>query len=127
MARVAALAVEHVILDKRLGLDVALRRFDKEFLTFEITGRRSTEVVKAVLKPTNATNGQTKSVRFCMRWSQGASVLLTMLFSQAWRALDPQAGPAGVPSGMIIGLDVYDPRLSCVARMEVTLLESRRS
>jgi hypothetical protein len=34
-------------LEKRLGLSVALRRFDNEFLTFEITGQRATEVIKA--------------------------------------------------------------------------------
>lgn len=64
VARLAALAAEKVILEKRLGLSVALRRFDNEFLTFEITGQRATEVVKAVLKPTNTTDVHTKEVRW---------------------------------------------------------------
>jgi ribonuclease P/MRP protein subunit POP1 len=42
---------------------VALRRFDNEFLTFEITGQRATEVIKAVLKPTNAERSQTSDSR----------------------------------------------------------------
>ena len=33
---------------------------------------------------------------------------------QAWRKLDPAAGPGGVPAGMVLGLEVYDPRISCV-------------
>lgn len=63
VARLAALAAEKVFLEKRLGLSVALRRFDNEFLTFEITGQRATEVIKAVLKPTNATDTRTTEVR----------------------------------------------------------------
>lgn len=63
IARAAALAAEHVILSQRLGLSVALRRFDGEYLTFEVTGQRATEVIKAVLRPTNDTDGQTKEVR----------------------------------------------------------------
>ncbi|GAA5982659.1 hypothetical protein JCM10908_006736 [Rhodotorula pacifica] len=97
VARSAALAFEHVILEKRLGLSVALRRFDGEFLTFEITGQRSTEVVKAVLKPTNSTDAETK---------------------EAWRKLDSHSGPAGVPAGMIFGFSVYDPRLSFPPRLD---------
>lgn len=33
--------------------------------------------------------------------------------SQAWRKLSSTAGPGSVPKGMIIGLEVYDPRLRC--------------
>lgn len=47
----------------RLGLSVGLRRYDREFLTFEVTGRRATEVIKGVLKPVKATDEATKEVR----------------------------------------------------------------
>lgn len=97
VARLAALAAEKVILDKRLGLSVALRRFDNEFLTFEITGQRATEVIKAVLKPTNATDTRT---------------------TEAWRKLDSHSGPAGVPTGMMFGVSVYDPRLSFPPKLD---------
>ncbi|GAA5882191.1 hypothetical protein JCM3774_005460 [Rhodotorula dairenensis] len=103
IARAAALATEQVILDRRLGLSVALRRFEGEFLTFEVTGQRATEVVKAVLKPTNDTDGPTK---------------------EAWRKLDSHTGPAGVPTGMILGLSVYDPRLSFPPKLDKKPLSS---
>ncbi|KPV73050.1 uncharacterized protein RHOBADRAFT_29266, partial [Rhodotorula graminis WP1] len=91
VARSAALSIDHVLRDLRLGLSVALNRYEGEFLTFEVTGRRATEVVKAVLKPVKGSSDTTK---------------------EAWRKLDPAAGPGGVPAGMILGLEVYDPRLS---------------
>ncbi|BGP58449.1 Ribonucleases P/MRP protein subunit pop1 [Rhodotorula sphaerocarpa] len=100
VARSAALAVEHVILDKRLGLLVALRRFEDEYLTFEVCGRRATQVVKAVLKPINSTDSATKG---------------------AWQNLDSQAGPASVPTGMILGFEVYDPRLSFPPQLKTSV------
>ena len=43
---------------------IGIRQLNKEFLTFEITGRRATEVVKAVLKLTPKCEGPVKEVRF---------------------------------------------------------------
>lgn len=43
-------------------LVVGIIKYDKEFLTFEITGKRATEVVKAVLKPLIGTDAVTKDV-----------------------------------------------------------------
>lgn len=43
-------------------LEVGVFKCEKEFLTFEITGKRATEVVKAVLRPTLATDEITKQV-----------------------------------------------------------------
>lgn len=43
-------------------ISVAVTPFVKEFLTFETTGRRATEVVKAVLRPVLATDAATKEV-----------------------------------------------------------------
>ncbi|GAA5941207.1 ribonuclease P/MRP protein subunit POP1 [Sporobolomyces koalae] len=63
----------------------------EEFVTFEITGNKALEVVKATLKPIKGTDAETRSV---------------------WHKLDPAAGPGSVPEGMIIGFEVYDPRLS---------------
>ncbi|GAA5894814.1 hypothetical protein JCM8208_006078 [Rhodotorula glutinis] len=97
VARSAALSIDHALRELRLGLSVALKRYEGEFLTFEITGRRATEVVKAVLKPTKGTDGATK---------------------EAWRKLDPAAGPGGVPAGMVLGLEVYDPRLSFPPKLD---------
>lgn len=67
------------------------RRMDKELVTFEVTGRRATEVVKSVLRPVKATDKETK---------------------EAWRRLSGNKGPGAVPRGMLVGLDVYDPRLA---------------
>lgn len=38
--------------------------------------------------------------------------LITLCVKQAWRKLDSHSGPAGVPTGMMFGVSVYDPRLS---------------
>ncbi|GAA6053897.1 hypothetical protein JCM3770_005322 [Rhodotorula araucariae] len=97
VARAAALSFEHALRELRLGLHVALRRYQGEFLTFEVTGRRATEVVKAVLKPVKGTDDATM---------------------EAWRKLDPAAGPGGVPAGMVLGLEVYDPRLSFPPKLD---------
>lgn len=43
---------------------VTVRALEKELLTFEVTGRRATEVVKAVLKPTLGSDAKTKQVGF---------------------------------------------------------------
>ncbi|GJN94122.1 hypothetical protein Rhopal_007196-T1 [Rhodotorula paludigena] len=97
LARDAALSFERAVQTLRLGLSVGLRRYDREFLTFEVTGRRATEVIKGVLKPVKATDEATK---------------------EAWRKLDPQAGPGGVPAGLVLGLEVYDPRLSFPPKLD---------
>ncbi|BGP52028.1 Ribonucleases P/MRP protein subunit pop1 [Rhodotorula kratochvilovae] len=97
VARDAALSFEHALKELRLGLCVALRRYQGEFLTFEVTGRRATEVVKAVLRPVKGTDDAT---------------------NEAWRKLDPAAGPGGVPGGMVLGLEVYDPRLSFPPKLD---------
>ncbi|SCV74721.1 BQ2448_7750 [Microbotryum intermedium] len=70
---------------------IEARPLEQELLTFELTGQRSTEIIKACLKPTIA-NAQDKL--------------------DAWKVLDDKAGAAGVPSSMVLGLSVYDPRLS---------------
>ncbi|GAA5839669.1 hypothetical protein JCM9279_005135 [Rhodotorula babjevae] len=97
VARSAAISIDHALRNLRLGLSVALKRYEGEFLTFEVTGRRATEVVKAVLKPTKGMDGATK---------------------EAWRKLDPAAGPGGVPASMVLGLEVYDPRLSFPPKLD---------
>lgn len=66
VARHAALSVQHAIERLKLGLSVALKRYEAEFLTFEVTGRRATEVVKAVLKPVKGTDNATKVVSTCV-------------------------------------------------------------
>ncbi|KAK4048654.1 Ribonucleases P/MRP protein subunit pop1 [Microbotryomycetes sp. JL201] len=70
---------------------VTVTAHEREFLTFEVTGKRANEVVKGVLKPTLSNNEATKA---------------------AWNALDVHTGPGSVPTGTVIGLEVYDPRLS---------------
>ncbi|KDE07210.1 hypothetical protein MVLG_02433 [Microbotryum lychnidis-dioicae p1A1 Lamole] len=70
---------------------IGARPLEQEVLTFELTGQRSTEIIKACLKPTLA-NAPSKL--------------------DAWKRLDDKAGPAGVPTSMVLGLSVYDPRLS---------------
>ncbi|KAM0746936.1 POP1-domain-containing protein [Meredithblackwellia eburnea MCA 4105] len=74
-----------------LSSRVRVDRLYKKLLTFEVMGRRATEVVKAVLKPTP---GNSKVAH------------------EAWKSLSTSAGPGSVPAGMIVGLQVYDPRLS---------------
>lgn len=73
-------------------------------------------MVKAVLKPVKGTDGVTKEVRplLSLSTSFAWSEVLMVNLLQAWRKLDPAAGPGGVPAGMVLGLEVYDPRLSCV-------------
>lgn len=67
------------------------RRMERELVTFEVTGRRATEVVKSVLRPVNATDKVTK---------------------EGWRMLSGEKGPGAVPRGMVLGVEVYDPRLA---------------
>ncbi|KAK4698539.1 ribonuclease P/MRP protein subunit POP1, partial [Phenoliferia sp. Uapishka_3] len=76
---------------------VGIRQLEKEFLTFEVTGRRATEVVKAVLKLTPGNGSEVK---------------------EAWKKLSSAAGPGSVPLNMIFGLDVYDPRLSFPPKLD---------
>ncbi|GAA5908631.1 ribonuclease P/MRP protein subunit POP1 [Sporobolomyces salmoneus] len=77
--------------------DVKITKHEEEFATFEVTGKRAAEVVKAVLRPTKPRNQEAKA---------------------AWRKLDPEAGPGGVPEGMIFGFEVYDPRLSFPPKLD---------
>ncbi|GAA5918262.1 hypothetical protein JCM1841_002134 [Sporobolomyces salmonicolor] len=92
LARSAAFSFENAIhKELRVGRGVKLRRLEREFVTFEITGARAAEVVKKVLRVVRGTDPATK---------------------EAWRKLRPEAGPGSVPEGMIFGFEVYDPRLS---------------
>ncbi|KAM0789941.1 hypothetical protein ACM66B_006781 [Microbotryomycetes sp. NB124-2] len=96
MAQQAASAVRSAALEtSKRGVTITLH--EKEFLTFEVTGKRATEVVKSVLKPTLSNDQATK---------------------EAWNALDPERGPEGVPQGLVIGLQVYDPRLSFPPKLD---------
>ncbi|KAK4054007.1 Ribonucleases P/MRP protein subunit pop1 [Microbotryomycetes sp. JL221] len=78
---------------------VELTVHEKEFLTFEILGSRSTQVVKGILKLSFKNNEETK---------------------QLWNSLDVEIGPKSVPQGMIVGLQVYDPRLSFPPKLDKT-------
>jgi ribonuclease P/MRP protein subunit POP1 len=89
---------------------VTVTKYEEEFDTFEVTGRRAAEVVKAVLKPVNGSNKETKDVSSGLSRFSCERILTTI--QQAWRKLDSQAGPGSVPEGMIFGFEVYDPRLS---------------
>ncbi|GAA5870535.1 hypothetical protein JCM1840_004794 [Sporobolomyces johnsonii] len=91
LARHAPIAFKHAMNMEMLERDVKLKTFEREFVTFEITGARAAEVVKKVLRVARVTDGVTK---------------------EAWRKLRPEAGPGSVPEGMIFGFEVYDPRLS---------------
>lgn len=51
-------------------IDLVVTRYEKEFLTFEVTGRRATEVVKAVLKPVLATDAATKEASWSARFER---------------------------------------------------------
>ncbi|GAA5822516.1 hypothetical protein JCM5353_005466 [Sporobolomyces roseus] len=81
------------------GSKVAIRKHQEEFVTFEVTGRRAAEVLKAVVRPIKSSNKEVK---------------------EAWRNLDPHAGPGSVPEGMIFGFEVYDPRLSFPPKLPKT-------
>ncbi|GAA5844126.1 hypothetical protein JCM11251_001826 [Rhodosporidiobolus azoricus] len=91
LASSAAQSFSSALLSLSIIHSVSLKKHDRAFLTFEITGKRATEVVKKCMKVVKGTDHVTKS---------------------AWRALNVQEGPAGVPQGMVFGLEVYDPRLS---------------
>ncbi|GAA6020701.1 hypothetical protein JCM11491_000521 [Sporobolomyces phaffii] len=93
-AREAVTAFEKA---RRGATAVEITRHEAEFVTFEITGRRAAEVVKAVLRPIKAVGKEAKA---------------------AWKNLDPRAGPGSVPEGMIFGFEVYDPRLSFPPRLD---------
>lgn len=67
------------------------RRMEKELVTFEVTGKRATEVVKSVLRVVKGTDRETK---------------------EAWRAVGGGRGPGSVPKAMVVGVEVYDPRLA---------------
>ncbi|GAA5962704.1 hypothetical protein JCM3765_006172 [Sporobolomyces pararoseus] len=76
---------------------VKITKHEEEFDTFEVTGRKAAEVIKAVLRPVNRASKEVKA---------------------AWRKLSPQAGPGSVPEGMIFGFEVYDPRLSFPPKLD---------
>lgn len=57
--------------------------------------------MKKVLKPVKGTEGGTRD---------------------AWRALGVERGPGEVPSGMVLGFEVYDPRLRCVKSLPLSFL-----
>lgn len=50
------------VLARNSNCAVVLVKWEKEFLTFEVTGRRATEVVKAVLQPTPGCSSAVKEV-----------------------------------------------------------------
>lgn len=50
-------------------LVIGIIKYEKEFLTFEITGKRATQVVKAVLRPLLATDTATKDVSIILSFS----------------------------------------------------------
>ncbi|GAA6042385.1 hypothetical protein JCM8097_004489 [Rhodosporidiobolus ruineniae] len=91
LAPLALASFRHALESLRLGLSTTLTPHTRQFLTFEITGSRATEVLKKVLRPVKGTDGATK---------------------KAWKAAGVAEGPAGVPQGMVFGMEVYDPRLS---------------
>ncbi|GAA6015972.1 hypothetical protein JCM10207_006824 [Rhodosporidiobolus poonsookiae] len=69
---------------------ISLTPLTRAYNTFELTGSRATEVLRKVLRPVKGTDGATKG---------------------AWRKLG-ETGPEGVPRGLVMGMEVYDPRLS---------------
>ncbi|GAA5859154.1 hypothetical protein JCM8547_008891, partial [Rhodosporidiobolus lusitaniae] len=83
-------SLRHALTTLRLGLTVSLKPLERAFLTFEITGSRSTEVLKKCLRVPKGTEGETKGF---------------------WRALGVR-GPGEVGRGMVVGMEVHDPRLS---------------
>jgi len=44
------------------GSKVAIRKYEEEFVTFEVTGRRAVEVIKAVVRPIKSSNKEVKEV-----------------------------------------------------------------
>lgn len=56
--------------DAKSNLNCSVRRCEKEFLTIEVTGRRATEVVKAVLKPVLASSQAAKEVSWVRRFAR---------------------------------------------------------
>ncbi|GAA5888672.1 hypothetical protein JCM16303_000888 [Sporobolomyces ruberrimus] len=94
IARSAVAAFEKA---RKSGSNVKLTKHEEEFTTFEVTGRRAAEVIKAVLKPTKGARKEAKA---------------------AFAKLSPAAGPGSVPEGMIFGFEVYDPRLSFPPKLD---------
>lgn len=74
-----------------------------ELLSFDLTGKQSTDVLKRAFqlaKDHRADNNGSGSA--AANESKAA----------AWRALDFHAGPQAVPRGMVLSVQVWDPRLS---------------
>lgn len=94
------------------GSKVAIRKHQEEFVTFEVTGRRAAEVLKAVVRPIKSSNKEVKEVSFFFACFRRDDCTDETCSEKAWRNLSPQAGPGSVPEGMIFGFEVYDPRLS---------------
>lgn len=63
IAKVVNLAVTRLVASWTDEGDLVSKAYEKEFVTFELTGRRATEVLKAVLKPVLATDLAKKAVR----------------------------------------------------------------
>ncbi|GAA5912659.1 hypothetical protein JCM6882_004704 [Rhodosporidiobolus microsporus] len=104
LACAAANSFSAALTSLSLARSVSLKRHDRAFLTFEITGKRATEVVKTVLRPVKGTDARTKA---------------------AWKALRVEEGPGGVPEGMVLGMEVYDPRLSFPPTLEAADKQTR--
>ncbi|GAA5992540.1 hypothetical protein JCM5350_008273 [Sporobolomyces pararoseus] len=94
VARTIAMTFEN---SARGSPEITVTKYQEEFDTLEVTGRRAAEVIKAVLRPVNGASKEVKA---------------------AWRKLSPQAGPGSVPEGMIFGFEVYDPRLSFPPKLD---------
>lgn len=88
-----------------------IRALERALLTFEVTGKRATEVIKSVLQPTATeeppANRDVSAGRHYDIWTW----TLTNCRCQAFKKLSSVAGPSSVPAGMIFGLMVHDPRL----------------
>ncbi|KAI8810251.1 ribonucleases P/MRP protein subunit POP1-domain-containing protein [Cladochytrium replicatum] len=75
----------------RFGLDVKIEHLDSELLRFELTGPRAHPMLQHVLElcesPTSPQAHKT------------------------WKSLNALRTPASLPSGIVLGLEVYDPRV----------------
>ncbi|GAA5993403.1 hypothetical protein JCM11641_001169, partial [Rhodosporidiobolus odoratus] len=69
----------------------------RTYQTFELTGPRSTEVLKRVLRLVKGTDGETR---------------------EFWEGCKVGEGPGGVPMGCVVGVRVYDPRLSFPPKLQ---------
>eukprot|EP01132_Coremiostelium_polycephalum_P002765 gene2765-3439_t len=81
--------------------DLKVESLDDQLLRFELTGSKTHQILSSIIFPINPEPSNTTS---------GGKKLN---FYQVWNTLRQLRTPATLPTGTVISMDIYDPRLLC--------------